>query len=91
MLKSSLCDYTGACILDKGTITVPKTGAREAPNNRNEEIIFTNCAPLIDCRKKINNILVNNAKDIDVVIPIYNLIGYSDNYQKSIWKCMAML
>ena len=84
MLKSSLCGYTGAYILDKGTITVRKTGTPEAPNNRNEEMIFNNCSPFTDCRNKINNTQVHNAKDIDVRMPIYNLIGYSDNYQKNI-------
>ena len=48
MLKSSLCDYSGAYILDKGTISVNNTAAKDAaPNNTNKKVIFKNCAPFI--------------------------------------------
>ena len=52
-------------------------------NNTNEKVIFKNCAPFTDCISKINNTQIDNAKDIDIVIPIYNLIVYSDNYSKT--------
>ena len=58
-------------------------------NERNKRIIFTNCAPFTDCISEINNRQIDNAKYIDVVMPIYNLIEYSDNYLKtsgSLWK-----
>ena len=47
MLKSSLCDYSDAYILAKGTITVRDTGTAASPNNNNIEVIFKNCAPLL--------------------------------------------
>ena len=74
MLKSSLCDYNDAYIDVKGTITIPKTGTTAASNNRNKKVIFKNFAPFIDCISEINNTKVDNAKDIDVVMCIYNLI-----------------
>ena len=52
-------------------------------NNTNEKVIFKNCAPFTDCISKINNTQIDNAKDIDIVIPVYNLIVYSDNYSKT--------
>ena len=46
MLRSSLCDYSDAYILVKGTITVANTAAQDQPNNgANKNIIFKNCAP----------------------------------------------
>ena len=90
MLRSSLCDYSDACILVKGTITVNNTGADAAPNNRNKKVIFKNCAPFTNCISEINNTQIDNAKDIDIVIPMYNLTGYSDNYSKKIWKLLAI-
>ena len=51
--------------------------------NTNEKVIFKNCAPFTDCISKINNTQIDNAKDIDMVIPIYNLIVQSDNYSKT--------
>ena len=44
--------------------------------------MFKNCAPFPNCISEINNTQVDNAKDIDIVIPIYNVIEYSDNYSK---------
>ena len=81
MLKSSLCDYSDAYIIVKGTITVNNT-AGAAANNTNKKVIFKSCAPFTYYISDINNTQVNNAKDIDIVMPIYNLIEYSDNYAK---------
>ena len=90
MLKSSLCVYNDAYILVKGTISVNNTAAAgAAPNNTNKRLIFKNCAPFTNCISEINNTQINNAKDIDVVMPMYNLIEYSDNYAKttgSLWQ-----
>ena len=90
MLKSSLCDYSNAYILVKGTITVNNTDAADADaNNTNKKVIFKNCAPFTNCISEINNTQVDNAKDIDIVMPMYTLIGYSDNYSKtsgSLWQ-----
>ena len=90
MLKSSLCDYSDAYILVKGTISVNNTAADGAAvNNTNKKVIFKNCAPFTNCISKINNTQIDNAKDIDIVMPMYNLIEYSDNYAKttgSLWQ-----
>ena len=90
MLKSSLCDYSDAYILVKGTISVNNTAAQGAgANNTNKKVIFKNCAPFTNCISEINNMQIDNAKDIDIVMPMYNLIEYSDNYAKttgSLWQ-----
>ena len=84
MLKSSLCGYSDAYILVKGTITVNNTAAQgAAANNTNKKVIFKNCAPFTNCTSEINNTQIDNAKDIDIVMPMYNLIEYSDNYAKT--------
>ena len=91
MLRSSLRDYSDAYILVKGNISANNTAAAPAvPNNRNRKVIFKNCGPFTDCMSKINNTQVNNAKDIDIVMPMHNLIECSDDYSKisvSLWKC----
>ena len=90
MLKSSLCDYSDGYILVKGTISVNNTAAAGAAvNNTNKKVIFKNCAPFTNCICEINNTQIDHAKDIDIVMPIYNLIEYSDNYAKttgSLWQ-----
>ena len=84
MSKSSLCDYSDAYILVKGTISVNNTAAQgAAANNTNKKVIFKNCAPFTNCISEINNTQIDNAKDIDIVMPMYNLIEYSDNYAKT--------
>ena len=90
ILKSSLCDYSDAYILVKGTITVNNTAAAgAAANNTNKKVIFKNCAPFTNCISEINNTQIDIIKDIDIVMPMYNLIEYSDNYAKttgSLWQ-----
>ena len=90
MLKSSLCDYSDAYILVKRTISVNNIAAAGAnANNANKKVIFKNCVPFTNCRNEINNTQIDNAKDIDIVMPMYNLIEYSDNYAKttgSLWQ-----
>ena len=86
MLNSSLCDFSDAYILVKGRITIKGEGdnvaARQA-DERDKGVAFKNCAPFINCISEINNTQVDNAKDIDIVMPMYNLIEYSDNYAKA--------
>ena len=55
MLTSSLCDYSDAHILVKGTIAIPNTGTTTALNNRNKKVIFKSCAPFTGCVNEINN------------------------------------
>ena len=90
MLKSSLCDYSDAYILVKGTITVNNTSAAgAAANNTNKKVIFKNCAPFTNCISEINNTQIDNAKDINIVMTMYNLVEYSDSYAKtaeSLWQ-----
>ena len=90
MLKSSLCDYSDAYILVKGTISVNNTAAADAAvNNTNKKVIFKNCAPFTNCISEINNTQIDNAKDIDIVMAMYNVIEYSGNYAKttgSLWQ-----
>ena len=90
ILKSSLCDYSDAYILVKGTITVNNTAAAGATaNNINKKVIFKNCAPFTNCIGEIYNTQIDNAKDIDIVMPMYNLTEFSDNYTKttgSLWQ-----
>ena len=86
MLHSSLCDYSDAYILVKGTITITGAGADAAARQADERekgVAFKNCAPFTNCISEINNIQVDNAKDIDIVMPMFNLIEYSDNYAKT--------
>ena len=84
MLKSSLCDYSDAYILVKGTISANNTAADgAAANNTNKKVMFKNCAPFTYCISEINNTQIDNAKDIDIVMSLYNLIEYSDNYVKT--------
>ena len=87
LLKSSLCNYSDAYILVKEKITVTGTGdtaANRQADERNKGVIFKNYAPFINCKSKINNIKIDNAKDIDIVMPMYNLIEYSYNYSKTL-------
>ena len=90
MLKFSLCDYSDAYILVKRTINVNNTAAQGAAvNNTNKKVIFKNCASFTNCISETNNTQIDNAKDIDTVMPMYNLIEYSDNYAKttgSLWQ-----
>ena len=84
MIKSRLCDYSDAYTLVKGTIIVPNTPAADADANyANKKVIFQNCAPFINCISKINKTQLDNAKDIDILMPMYNLIECSDNYSKT--------
>ena len=90
MLRSRLCDYSDAYILVKGNMSVNNTvGAGAAANNTNKKVIFKNCSPFTNCISKINNTQIDNAEYIDIVMPMYNLIEYSDNYSKtsgSLWQ-----
>ena len=92
MLKSSFCDYSNACILVEGRITITGAEADAAArqvDKRDKGVVFKDCAPFIRCETEINNTEIDNAKDIDTVMPMYNLIEYSDHYSKtfeSLWQ-----
>ena len=88
MLSSSLCNYPDAYILVKGTITVTAPGVNNNANNirdkRNRPLILKNNAPFVSCITRINGELIEDADDLDIVMPIYNLLEYSKNYRKTI-------
>ena len=86
ILKSSLCDNIDAYVLVNWTITVVGARAADAariPGRNNKQEIFKDRAPLTDYITELNNTQVNNTKDLDVVMPMYNLIEYSNNYSKA--------
>ena len=85
MLRSSLCDYADVYILVKEPIIITGAGddaAARRADERNKGVIFKNCAPFTKCISKINDTEIDNAQDIDIVMPIYYLIEYSDSYSK---------
>ena len=88
MLRSNLCDYSDAYILVKGTITVTSPGVNNNANNkrdkRNRPLTLKNNAPFVSCVTRINGELIEDANDLDIVIPMYNLLEYSKNYRKTI-------
>ena len=86
MLRSTLCDYADAYILVKGIITITGAGTDAAvrkADERDKSVTFTNCAPFTKYICRINNTDVDNAQDIDIVMPMYNFIEYSNNYSKA--------
>ena len=83
MLRSLLCDYSDAYTLLSVTITVPNTAPTGAAANNRKNIRIINCAPFTNCISVISNTQIDNAKDIDIVMHMYNLTEYSDNYSKT--------
>ena len=86
MLRSDLCDYADAYILIKGTITVNGVinGVENEIIRRNRKMILKNNAPFVSCVTRINNEFIEDADDLDIVMPMYNLLEYSKNYRKTI-------
>ena len=76
MLRSSLCDYSDAYILVKGKIIITGAGddaaARQA-EERDKGVAFKSCLPFTNCVSEINDTQIDNAKDTDIVMPMYNL------------------
>ena len=82
VIKSSLCDYSDAYILVTGNITA-KVG------DANTKVAFKNCAPFTKCITHINDEHVDGAENLDIIMPMYSLIEYSDNYSDtsgSLWQ-----
>ena len=87
MLRSDLRDYSDAYIVVKGIVTV--SAEEKDRDERNRPVILKNNAPFISCVLKINGTLIENAKDLDIVMPMHNLLDYSKNYSKasgSLWN-----
>lgn len=98
MLKWSLCYYCDAYTLKKGTISIDEAEADAAAKKlvveKSKQVIFENFVPFTDCINKVNNKQDNNAKDLDVVIPMYNQIEYSKNYSRisgGVWVLIQVL
>ena len=80
-IKSNPCDYSDAYILVTGDITA--TGG-----DANTKVAFKNCAPFTKCVTHIEDEHIDNADNLDIVMPMYNLIEFSDNYSntsRSLW------
>ena len=88
MLRSNLCDYSDAYILVKGKIVVTAPGVNNDANNirdkSNRPIILKNNAPFVSCITRINGELIEDADNLDIVMPMYNLLEYSKNYRITI-------
>ena len=76
VLKPNLCDYADAYILVDGTI-------RAEGANAATRLALKNCAPFTKCNLEVNDEHVDTAENLDIVMSMYNLIEYSDNYQDS--------
>ena len=74
VLKPNLCDYAEAYILIDGTI-------RAAAADANTRLALENCAPSTKCNLEINDVHIDTAENLDITVPMYNLIEYSDNYE----------
>ena len=86
IVGSDLCDYSNAYIVVKATIVLQ--GTTDA-SKRNEKLALKNNALFESCIPRINNTLIDSAEDLDIVITMYNLLEYSENYSmtsRSLWK-----
>ena len=81
MLRSDLCDYADAYILVNGISTV---AGNELRGRQNRPLILKDNAPFVSCITRINNELIEDADDLDIVMPMYNLLEYVKNYIKTI-------
>ena len=88
MLRSNLCDFSDAYIFVKGNISITGAGdnAARRQDERDKDVTFKNCTPFVKCISRINNTEIDNAKDTDIVMPMYNLIEYSDKSFGSLWQ-----
>ena len=82
VIKSNLSDYSDAYILVTENVTA--TGG-----NENTKVAFKNFAPFMKCITHINDEHVDDANNLGIVMPMYILIEYSDNYSdtsESLWQ-----
>ena len=85
MTRSALYDYSDAYIRVSGTLKINGAGDGDnakRPDERSKGVIFKYCALLTNCRSCINENQIDNTEYIDVVMAMYNLIEYSNNYSK---------
>ena len=81
MLRSDLCDYADAYILVNSTI---KVAGNQSRDRQNKPVILKDNAPFVSCITRINGALIEDADDLDIVMPMYNLLEYSKNYRKTV-------
>ena len=89
MLRSDLCDYSDAYIVVKGDITVSAGDEAHNRDRKSRSLAFKNNTPFTSCISKINSVLIENSEDLDIVMPMYNLLQYSKNYSEtsgSLWN-----
>ena len=92
MLRSDLCDYVDAYILVNGRITITGAGddgAARRAEERDQGVTRKNCGPFTKCISKINNTDIDTTRDIDIIMRMYSLTEYCDNYSKtsgSLWE-----
>ena len=91
MLRSDLCHFIDAYIVVNRDITLTKAANRDFIDVRNRFLAFKNNAPFTNCISKINNALIDIAEDLDIVMPMYNLLEYSKNYSKTTGSFMELL
>ena len=87
MLELDLCNYSGAYI--HVTIIITGAGVNLAvrlSDEINKQVVFKNCVPYTTCMSEINNTQTDQARDTHVVIPMYNLTEFSNNYSKTSGK-----
>ena len=82
MIRSDLCDYSDVYIVVKGDLILRTRTTRNFIDIRNRFLAIKNNASFTNCISKINNVLTDNAEDIDIVMPMYNLLEYSKNHKK---------
>ena len=83
MLRSDLCGFSDAYIVVKGDITLTKAADRDFIDVRNRFLAFKNNAPFTNSISKINNVLIDIVEDLDIVMPMYNLLEHSKSYSKT--------
>ena len=80
-MRNDLCDFNDAYIVVTGNITA--TNPCNDDNVYNRKVSLKNSAPFFNCTLKINSQLFEDAQDLDIVMPMYNLLSYSKNFRKT--------
>ena len=80
ILRSGLCEYSDAHVVVKGTTDLlPAAAAANESDKTEKNVAFKNNAPFRSCISKVNSILIDNAGDLDIIMPMCTLLKYSKN------------
>ena len=82
-LRNDLCDFNDACIVVTGKVTAADPDPNDDNINYDRTIALKDSAPFLNCNLKINNQLIKDAQDLDIVMPMYNLLYYSKNFRET--------